>query len=134
MRSRNALQTSVAETLPETTASRMAAAEAGIPSATDYARDAKETGGGHAVRRVGQCIRHRQAFLRSIVPLRSLAGVDVRRCGDAARVDRLNLLGVLENVRKLTREDRLFLVGEREVGKRGNPLDVGDGENGSHVA
>ena len=54
------------------------------------------------------------------------------RRGDAARVERLNLLGVMKNVGELFREQLFLLVRELELRECGNALDIRDGESGRH--
>ena len=71
--------------------------------------------------------------MQFIIPLGSLIGMDVGGGRNAAGIDCLDLLGVLENFRKLPREEVLLLVGQLEVRERRDSLDVSDRENRGHV-
>jgi hypothetical protein len=52
----------------------------------------------------------------------------MRGCDDTTRIDGLELLGILEDVCELLREQALLVVGELEVRERRDPIDIGNGE------
>jgi hypothetical protein len=53
---------------------------------------------------------------------------------DAARIDLLHLLGVRQDVGKLSGQQLLFFVAELEMRQRGDAFDVTDGEMRGHDA
>ena len=72
---------------------------------------------------VGERLARPQRGPRFVGPLDAVR-VDVRGRRDSGRVDRLQLLGVGEDVGELSREELLLVVGQLEVGERGDALDV----------
>jgi len=87
---------------------------------------------GSAVGSIGDRFFRRQTRRRHVVTLGPLLGVDVRRRGNAARIDRLHLLGVREDVGKLPGEEMLLFIGQLQLRERGDAFDVGDGERRGH--
>src|SRR5204863_9184882 len=70
----------------------------------------------------------RQRWARLVVTLRPLAAVDVIGRRHAARVDRLHLLGVMQDIGELPGEELFLFVAELELRERGDALHVGNGE------
>jgi hypothetical protein len=61
-----------------------------------------------------------------------VAGEHVRRGLNAGRVEGLNLLRVPEDFVQLAHERAPLLVGQLELRKRGNAIDVGGGQGIGH--
>ena len=107
----------------------MARALRSSTSAANDARDAEEARFGRRVGSACEDVGQRQGRARFVVPLDTLAGVHVGGRRHPARVDRLHLLRVREDLRELPGEQLFLVLGQLEVRERGDALDVRDGQH-----
>src|SRR5262245_22263843 len=101
-------------------------------SAADYARHPEQAPVRRWVGSVRDRLVDRQRRSRLIVAVGGAERVHVSSAGHVARVERLNLLSVVQDVCELSREERRFLAGELEMRERRYAFHVGQGQRSGH--